>query len=78
MSERKLAFHKGTHSVCHTVIITGSRGCKVFYFFATLQYISGMMPIVIDPSTTHVIIDGTNGKECTMSDTTSEGEKGSL
>ena len=76
MADKKLSFHDRTHSVCHTVIITGNRSCEIVYFFATLQYVSGMMPIIIDPSTTRVIIDGTNGKECEVLDTTSEGEKG--
>ena len=52
---------------CHRVIIFQDDICKIDQiedFISNLTYFSGIMPIIIDPPRTRVIIDDTNEPEC--------------
>ena len=62
-----LAFAKGQSRECHTMLITQDDICdndRIEDFFSDLAYVSGIMPINIDPPRTRVIIDDTNEPEC--------------
>ena len=52
---------------CYRVIITNDAICEIERiedFFANLTYFSGILPIIIDPPRTRVIINDTNEPEC--------------
>ena len=62
-----LVFARGENRRCHTVLITQDDICEIDQiedFFSNLAYVSGIIPIIIDPPRTHVIINDTNEPEC--------------
>ena len=62
-----LEFIRGQRRACHTVIITQDDICEIDViedFFSNLEYVSGIMPIIITRPRTRVIIDDTNEPEC--------------
>ena len=62
-----LVFAQGQSRECHTVLITQDDICEIDRiedFFSDLAYVSGIMPINIDPPRTRVIVDDTNEPEC--------------
>ena len=62
-----LDFIRGQNRACHTVMITQDASCEIEQiedFFSILAYVSGVLPIIINPSRTLVIIDDTNETEC--------------
>ena len=62
-----LIFAQGENRQCHTVLITQDDICEIDRiedFFSNLAFVDGVMPIIIDPPRTRVIIDDTNEPEC--------------
>ena len=63
----QLAFVPGQNRACHDIQITEDDICEPAPhedFFSRLTYVSGRMPIIIDPPRTHALIDDTNEPEC--------------
>ena len=63
----QLSFAQGQNVACQTMMITHDDICEIDPiedFSSSLTYVSGIMPIVIDPPRTHVIINDTNEPEC--------------
>ena len=63
----ELAFNIGDDRVCHNVTISDDNECEqpAESFLSQLSYISGEMPIIINPEEARVFIDDTNESECT-------------
>ena len=61
-----LMFSHGDTRQCHRVDILQDDDCEMpaENFFADLAYISGILPITIDPVTTQVTIDDSSEPEC--------------
>ena len=62
-----LVFQQSDLSVCHRVLINQDDVCEIDpneRFSSRLRYIDGIMPIVIQPALTEVVIDDTNEPEC--------------
>ena len=59
-----LVFAQGQSRECHTVPITQDDICEIEGVFSDLAYVSGIMPINIDPPRMRVIINDTNEPEC--------------
>ena len=62
-----LAFEVGDQRVCSDIHIIDDDICEtepVEDYFASLQYVSGDQPIIIDPSNTYVIINNNAEPEC--------------
>ena len=60
-------FNRGDTQVCHTIDIIQDDICESDpneQFFSDLAYVSGVLPITIDPSTAEVIIDDSAEPEC--------------
>ena len=60
-------FPRGVDRVCHNVPILQDNECEVSRledFFCNLQYVSGIMPITIDPGRAQVLILDTTEPEC--------------
>ena len=67
--DEPLRFMQGQSRACHDVQITQDDSCEIDPimiedFFSNLAYVSGIMPIIIDPPRTRVVIDDTNEPEC--------------
>ena len=65
--DEPLVFARGQNRACHRVMITQDNICEIDQiedFFSNLEYVSGIMPIIINPPRTRVIIDDTNEPEC--------------
>ena len=65
--DEPLVFAQGQSRECHRVLITQDDICEIDQikdFFSNLAYVSGIMPIIIDPPRTRVIISDTNEPEC--------------
>ena len=63
----ELAFNIGDNRVCHNVTINDDELCEqpAESFLSRLSYVSGQMPITIDPEEARVFIDDENEPECT-------------
>ena len=62
-----LVFTHNDTRVCHTINIFQDDDCENNPnedFFSDLSYVSGVLPITIDPPTAQVIIDDTLEREC--------------
>ena len=61
-----LMFSRGDTRQCHRVDILQDGDCEMpaENFFADLAYVSGILPITIDPVTTQVVIDDSGEQEC--------------
>ena len=62
-----LVFPRGVDRVCHNVSILQDDECEVSRvedFFYSLQYVSGVMPITIDPRRARIVISDTTEPEC--------------
>ena len=60
-------FPRGVDRVCYNVPILQDNECEVSrleIFFCDLQYVSGVMPITIDPGRVQVLILDTTEPEC--------------
>ena len=56
----QLVFAQGQNVACHRIMIIEDNICENYPiedFFSSLTYVSGIMPILIDPPRTRVIID---------------------
>ena len=62
-----LTFMRGDEVVCHRVPIVDDNICEVDpaeNFFSSLSFVSGILPIDIDPEMAEVIINDVNETEC--------------
>lgn len=60
-------FNRGDIRVCHTIDILQDSICEDDpneHFFSDLSYVSGVLPITINPPTAEVIIDDSDELEC--------------
>ena len=60
-------FNAGDERVCFIVPIVNDSICEIDpneQFLATLEYVSGILPITVDPDLATVIIDDTAEPEC--------------
>ena len=65
--DEPLVFAQGQIRTCHRVMIIQDDICEIDRiedFFSNLTYVSGIMPIIINPPRTCVIIDDINEPEC--------------
>lgn len=67
VADEQLIFSHGTTRVCHSIFIMNDAICERDTnetFFSELAYISGVLPITINPTTAQVVIDDTDEPEC--------------
>ena len=65
--DEQLVFAEGQSVACHKIIIIEENICENYPnedLFSNLIYVSGIMPILIDPPRTRVVIDDTYEPEC--------------
>ena len=62
----ELVFNIGDDRVCHNVSINDDNECEqpAESFLSQLSYVSGELPIIIDPEDARVFIDDTAEPEC--------------
>ena len=66
MDGEQLVFNTGDRRQCHTVNIVNDDDCEqpAENFFSDLSYVSGELPVTINPDRTTVFIDDDNEAEC--------------